>query len=153
VKHFGLSNISFEVQDAENIKGHGEGEFDAAFSFSAFRYLPSPEKALGECFRLVKKGGSVVIDFPNKYCPWFLVLKPLVFIKKHIHDRLFTEPQIRRMMEEAGFVDIEVRRFLFTYKELPGFLLPVMKAVDFVLEHTPLIRKASAIIMVKGKKP
>ena len=160
VEHFGLSNISFEVQDAENIKGHADGEFDAVFSFSAFRYFPNPEKALRECFRLLKNKGCAVIDFPNKYCPWFSMLKPLIFTlhksavfeKKHIHDHVFTVSKVRDMMAGAGFVDIKIRQFLFTLKGIPESLLPLMKPADFILEHIPLVRKTAAIIMVKGIK-
>jgi SAM-dependent methyltransferase len=153
VKHFKLPNISFEVQDAENIQGHSDDEFDAIFSFSAFRYVPDRKKAFKECFRLLKSKGSIVIDFPNKYCPWFSLLKPAVFIKKHIHDELFSVSQVKAMFEEAGFADIQVRQFLFSYKELPTFLLPFMKIADFVLERIPLINRMSAIIMIKGVKP
>lgn len=161
VKHFKLSNISFEVQDAENIKGHNDGEFDGIVSYSAFRYMPDPQKALNECFRLLKSKGCAVIDFPNKYCPWFLLLKPIAFAlhkpalyeKKHIHDHVFTVPQVRKMMESAGFTDIKICRFLFTFKGLPGSLLPLLKPIDFILEHIPLARSTAAIIMVKGTKP
>jgi ubiquinone/menaquinone biosynthesis C-methylase UbiE len=161
MKHFQLSDISFEVQDAENMAGHDEGEFDGVFSFSAFRYMPNPEKALKECFRLLKSKGCAVIDFPNKYCPWFLLLKPIAFAlhkpalyeKRHIHDHVFSAHQVKNMMERAGFVDISICQFLFTFKALPGFLLPVMKPVDFILEHIPFIQKTAAIIMAKGIKP
>jgi ubiquinone/menaquinone biosynthesis C-methylase UbiE len=153
VNYYKLKGISFEVQDAENIKGHSDGEFDAVFSFSSFRYFPNAEKALLECYRLVKSKGCVVIDFPNRYCPWFSILKSAFFIKKHIHDNLFDVIQIRKIMVESGFVDIQVNQFLFTYKELPSFLLPVLKAIDFIFERIPFIRKYAAIIMVKGTKP
>ena len=148
VKHFNLSDISFEVQDAEQIKNHKDGEFDAVFSFSAFRYFPNPEKALKECYRLVKSKGSVIIDFPNRNCPWFNIIKKKVGIEKHIHDRLFDVAEVRSMMEQAGFVDISIRQFLFSYKELPSILLPFMVTGDFILEHIPVINKMSAIIMV-----
>jgi len=152
-QRYRLSDITFEVQDAENIEGHPDGEFDAAFSFSTFRYLTDPEKALRECFRLVRTGGCAVIDFPNKFCPWFSLLKPAVFVKKHIHDHLFTASQVRDLMRRAGFVNVEIRRFLFAYKELPAALLPALKAVDYIFERLPLIRKTAAIIMAKGNKP
>jgi ubiquinone/menaquinone biosynthesis C-methylase UbiE len=159
--HFKLSNISFEVQDAESIKGHSDGEFDGIFSYSAFRYMPNPEKALKECFRLLKSKGCAVIDFPNKNCPWFLLLKPIAFAihkpalyeKKHIHDHVFSVRQIKDLMEKTGFVDVEVKQFLFTFKGLPAGLLPIVKVIDFVLEHIPFIRTTAAIIMVKGRKP
>jgi SAM-dependent methyltransferase len=153
VQRYNLNNISFEVQDAENIEGHSEGEFDAVFSFSAFRYFPNPQKALDGCIKLIKNGGVAVIDFPNKACPWFALLKPAVLIKKHIHDNLFSVTQVRHMMEQAGFVDIEIRQFLFTNKMIPGLFLPLMKIVDYILERTPIINRMSAIIMVKGRKP
>jgi ubiquinone/menaquinone biosynthesis C-methylase UbiE len=153
VKHYKLSNISFEVQDAEDIKNHEDGEFDAAFSFSVLRYVPNPDKALQECYRLVKSGGVVVVDFPNRNCPWFNLMKPAVGIKKHIHDRLFDVKEVRGMMEKTGFRNIEIKQFLFSYKELPSILLPFMVTGDFILERIPVINKMSAIIMVKGIKP
>jgi SAM-dependent methyltransferase len=152
-RHYGLDRVTFEVRDAEDIEGHRDGEFDAAFSFSAFRYFPDPVKALAECYRLVKSGGPVVVDFPNKYCPWFSLLKPAVLMKKHIHDHLFTVRETAAMMERVGFRNIESRVFLFANKELPDRILPVMKLADIVLERTPLVRKMAGIIMVKGEKP
>ena len=151
-EHFKLKNISFEVQDAECYNDHNEEKYDVIFSFSAFRYFPDPLKALKESFRVLKKGGVAVIDFPNLFCPWFSIIKPMALIKKHIHDHLFTVSKIRNMMEQAGFQDIEFRKFLFSNKMLPGFLLPLMKTADFILERTPLINSMSAIIMVKGRK-
>ncbi len=153
VDHFKLKNISFEVQDAENITNHADGSFDAVFSFSAFRYFPNPEKALRECYRLTKSKGCIVIDFPNKKCPWFSLLKPAVGITKHIHDRLFDVSEVRALMEKTGFIDIEIRQFLFSHKSLPALFLPVMVVGDFILERIPYIKGRSAIIMVKGVKP
>jgi SAM-dependent methyltransferase len=152
VEHYKLKKISFEVQDAECYRNHNEEEFDVVFSFSAFRYFPDPQKALKESFRVLKKGGVAVIDFPNLFCPWFSIIKPMVLMKKHIHDHLFTVSKIRDMMVQAGFQDIVFRKFLFSNKMLPGFLLPLMKTADFVLERTPLIRSMSAIIMAMGRK-
>lgn len=152
-RHYGLDRVAFEVGDAEDIQGHQNGEFDAVFSFSTFRYVPDRAKALAECFRLVKKGGPVVVDFPNKYCPWFSLLKPAVLLKAHIHDHLFTVREVVTMMERAGFRHIEPRVFLFAYKELPDRILPLMKLADIVLERMPIIRNMAGIIMVKGEKP
>jgi ubiquinone/menaquinone biosynthesis C-methylase UbiE len=152
VKHYNLKNIRFEAQDAEKYEGHPDESFDAVFSFSAFRYFPNPDKALSEAYRVLKKNGVIVIDFPNKYCPWFNIIKRIFFIKPHIHDTLFDKKQIRAMMEKAGFKNITFEVFLFSYKGLPSILLPLMKAADFILERIPLIRNTAAILMVKGEK-
>lgn len=147
-----LKNIRFEVQDAEEYKGHKDNSFDAIFSFSAFRYFPNPIKALQEAFRVLKKDGIIVIDFPNKFCPWFNIIKRIALIEPHIHDNLYSKDQISALLRAAGFTDISFSIFLFSYKELPSFLLPLMKTADFLLEHTPVIRNTAAILMVKGKK-
>lgn len=153
VKHYNLSNISFEVQDVENITNHQDGEFDAVFAFSVLRYLPTLDKALKECYRMVRKGGCVVVDFPNKKCPWFGSIKSLFGIKPHIHDHLYDTEEVRNSMENAGFINIEIKHILFSYKELPSILLPFMIAGDFILEKIPLVNNYSGIIMAKGVVP
>jgi ubiquinone/menaquinone biosynthesis C-methylase UbiE len=151
-QYYKIDNVRFEVQDAETYKGHKDETFDAAFSFSAFRYFPNPDNALAEACRVLKKNGVIVIDFPNKFCPWFNILKRTFFIKPHIHDTLYSKQQIREMMEKAGFKDITFEIFLFSYKELPPVLLPLMKLADFILERMPVIKNTAAILMVRGYK-
>lgn len=150
--YYNIDNISFEVQDAEEYKGHKDKSFDGIFSFSAFRYFPNPHKALLEAHRVLKSKGVIVIDFPNKYCPWFNIIKKAARVKSHIHDNLYSKNQIKAMMESAGFTNISFRTFLFSYKELPSFLLPLMKMADFVLERIPFIKETAAILMVRGEK-
>lgn len=151
-RYYKIDNVSFGVQDAESYKNQPDKSFDGVFSFSAFRYFPNPDKALSEAYRVLKKNGSIVIDFPNKYCPWFNILKKLFFIKPHIHDTLYTKDQIKEMMEKAGFKNISFKIFLFSYKELPSVLLPLMKLADFILERIPFIKNTAAMLMVRGYK-
>lgn len=151
-KHYKVENVKFEVQDAEKYVGHPDKSFDVVLSFSAFRYFPNPDKALSEAYRVLKKNGVIVIDFPNKYCPWFKILKKIFFVKPHIHDTLYSKEQIREMLEKAGFKNISFKIFLFSYKELPPVLLPFMKLADFILERIPLIKNTAAILMVRGYK-
>jgi len=44
--------------------------FDAAFSMAAFEFIKEPEKAIDEIFRVVKKGGQVLIGTINKNSSW-----------------------------------------------------------------------------------
>lgn len=153
VQHFNLSSISFEVQDAEHIQNHHNEEFDAVLSFSTFRYFPNPDKALRECYRLLKPSGCAVIDFPNRKCPWYTLIKPALNLRKNIHDHLYEADEVRDMMEQAGFVDIQVRQFLFSYKQLPSIFLPLMIMGDVILERMPIVNRKAGIIMAKGIKP
>ena len=44
--------------------------FDAVFSMAAFEFIKEPEKAMGEIFRVVKKGGQVLIGTINRDSEW-----------------------------------------------------------------------------------
>lgn len=150
--HYGVSNVTFRQADAENLSPFDAQTFDVAFSFSVLRYVPDPGKALREIHRTLKPGGIAVVDFPNKYCPWFGPIKKMFGVGTHIHDRLFSAREVADMMSDAGYTDINVRHLLFTTRRLPESFLPLFKIVDAILEKTPLINRLAAIIMVKGRK-
>jgi hypothetical protein len=101
---------------------------------------------------VLKPRGRAVVDFPNKYCPWFELLKFLVGGKRHIHDHTYSTGQIMRMMEQAGFANIEVKRIIFFAKQFPGSLTPLYKVVDAVCERLPGVNHLAGIIMAKGEK-
>jgi SAM-dependent methyltransferase len=151
-EHYQVHNARFISHDGESLDFLKPGSFDAVFSFSTIRYMPSPLAALRQMLEIVKPGGCVVADFPNRYCPWFSLLKPLVLIPRHIHDNYFSAKQIVDLMTTAGFRNIEFSFLLFAHKGLPPFTVPALKLADFLLERTPLIRRMAAIIMVKGVK-
>lgn len=149
---YGVANIDFRVADAENLADVPDASVDGAFSFSVLRYVPDPEKALREIHRVLKPGGVAVVDFPNKYCPWFGPLKKVLGIRPHVHDRLFAAGEVKRMMEDAGFRDVRCKHMLFTTRRLPVKLLPIFRVLDAMLEPIPLVNRLAAIIMVTGRK-
>ncbi len=150
--HYGVSNVTFEVADAEALTPFPDSSFDITYSFSTIRFCPNPEKALTEIHRTLAPGGTLVVDFPNRYSPWHFLLKPLSGIRPHMHDTLYSKRTAADLLASAGFVDIAVVPFLFTTKRLPNALLPLFRLIDRVFERTPL-RNFAGIIMVRAKKP
>jgi SAM-dependent methyltransferase len=148
----GLSDVSFVVADAEALTEIPEGGVDGAVSFSTLRYVPNLESALRAIWRVVKPGGAAVVDFPNKFCPWFTLLKNYFGVETHIHDHQFSTDQIIQLMCRVGFHDVVATRILFTTYVLPSSLLPAFKLIDRVAEGLPLINKAAGIIVVKGMR-
>jgi ubiquinone/menaquinone biosynthesis C-methylase UbiE len=151
-QELGLSRAQFIAADVEDMQGVPDNSFDGAFSFSALRYVPNPVRALREIRRVLKPGGRAAVDFPNKYCPWFELLKFLVGGERHIHDHTYSTEKVMRMMEQAGFANIEVKRIIFFAKQFPGSLTPLYKVVDAVCESLPGVNHLAGIIMAKGEK-
>ena len=148
----GLHQTEFIAADVEDMRGVPDNSFDGAFSFSTLRYVPDPVRSLREIRRVLKPGGRAVVDFPNKFCPWFELLKFLVGGERHVHDHTYSTGQVRRMMQQAGFVSIQVKRIIFFWKGMPGILTPLYKATDFLFERTPGLNFFAGIIMCKGEK-
>jgi ubiquinone/menaquinone biosynthesis C-methylase UbiE len=149
----GLSSAHFIASDVDDMREIADDAYGGAFSFSTLRYLPDPVRSLTEIRRVLRPGARVVVDFPNKYCPWFEVLKFLVGGERHIHDHTYSTGQVIEMMKAAGFVNVRAQRIIFFAKQFPGQLVSLYKLVDWIAEHTPLLNQFAGIIMCKGEKP
>jgi ubiquinone/menaquinone biosynthesis C-methylase UbiE len=149
-RHYCSKSIKFYVGDVEKLKFKDNG-FDRVFSFSTLRYLDRLKIALSEIYRVTKPGGEVVLDFPNRYNPWFGLIKPAVTGKTHIHDHHYSAGQIKRYMKLAGFCDISIDIILFMPKNAGSNLFWLFAAFDKFMSIWPL-KMLGAIIMVKGRK-
>lgn len=152
LRTYGITNVQFIVDDAESLHSLDKSAFDVVFSFSTLRFCPNPEQALRAIWEKLRPGGTAIVDFPNRHSPWHVLMKPLLGIKPHIHDRLYTTSEAVELLTRTGFVVEQVKCFLFTSRRLPAFLLPLFVALDFVLERIPPFPKFAGIIMVKGVK-
>ncbi len=148
----GVSDTPFVVSDAETLSEIPENSADGIVSFSALRYVPDLRQALLAIRRVLKPNGVAVLDFPNRFCPWFRLLKTHFGVERHIHDQHYSTREIGRLMREAGLVDVTARRILFTTYVLPAPLLPVFRAIDWLGERTPGINQTAGIIIVRGRK-
>ena len=149
----GLTKVDFHVGDLERLSQWSDATFDGAVSFATVRYLDDPVPAARELLRVTKPGGRVVIDFPNRWCPWFRWGKPLAKVECHPEDHLSTVRQVRRVFEAAGCEDIRLRQLLFTPMGAPDWFLPFTFGLEWFGEQVPLIRRAAGIIMGSGRRP
>jgi SAM-dependent methyltransferase len=148
-----VRDLSFTVSDAEVLAEIPDGSVDGVVSFSALRYVPDVERALRAIWRVLRPQGVAVVDFPNKFCPWFTLLKNHFGVETHIHDHQLSTRRIIELMRQAGFEAIAARRLLFTTYVLPSALLPVFKVIDTVGERLPLINQTAGIVMARGARP
>jgi ubiquinone/menaquinone biosynthesis C-methylase UbiE len=148
----GMSEVSFVASDAETLHGLTADSVDGVVSFSALRYVPNIEMALEAIRRVLKPGAAAVLDFPNRYCPWFTLLKNRFGVETHIHDHHYSTKEIVTLLCRSGFHSVEARRILFTSYIVPTTLLPLFKLVDRIGERTPVFNLTAGIIMAKGTK-
>jgi ubiquinone/menaquinone biosynthesis C-methylase UbiE len=148
-----VHDVAFNVSDAELLTEIPDSSVDGVVSFSALRYVPDVERALRAIRRVLKPKGVAVVDFPNKFCPWFTLLKNHFGVETHIHDHQLSTGRIIDLMRQAAFEAITARRILFTTYVLPSSLLPVFKVIDTVGERLPLINQTAGIVMARGARP
>jgi ubiquinone/menaquinone biosynthesis C-methylase UbiE len=148
----GLKNIRFEIDDAEKLDTVEDESMDLVVSFSAIRYCSDVQEAVNAAYRKLKKGGTAVIDFPNRLSPWHIFLKKSAGIDVHVNDHLFDRGMLREMFEKAGFTNIRMKNLLFTPRVVPNAAHPIAKLVSNVLEYIPLVNLMSGVIMVEAHK-
>jgi SAM-dependent methyltransferase len=147
-----VRNVTFLEGDAERLTAFEDGAFDGVFSFSTLRFCPDPVAAAREMFRVLKPGGRGVVDAPNRNCPWYGPVKRLARIEPHIHDHLYTQAELERLLVSVGFIDIGSKHLLFTTKRMPKAAVPLCRVVDRVLEAIPGVRGLSGIVMAAGSR-
>ena len=145
--------IDYREGDFEKLECLKDDEFEGLVSFSCIRYVPDPQEGLRQAFRAVEPGGRVVVDFPNRFCPWFKILKTKFGVNVHFADRHFSTREVEAMFREAGFEDVRSKKILFTPTITPAWILPIFKMIDAVGERLPGLRETAAIIVCSGRVP
>ena len=91
------------------------GAFDLVVSTSAFHYWRDPIECLGEIRRALKPGGKLVI---SDWCHDYLACRVCdlylrVFSPSHF--RTYTRDDCARLLEEAGFQEVQVDRYKISW--------------------------------------
>ena len=155
-KALGIKNAKFVVADLESLKGIKNNQFDGVISFAALRYVPDVEKAVRELYRVTKPSGRVVVDFPNKYSPWFIIFQR--FAWKYILpqdkecDLHYTIRESKRFIEKAGFKEIKVRVDFWIARTTHNILAYPFILLDKIMSSLPIVNKLGGAILVKGTK-
>ncbi len=145
--------ITYLQGDFERLACLEDDSEEGLMSFSCIRYVPDPLAGLRQARRVVEPGGRVVVDFPNRFCPWFKILKTKFGVNVHFADRHFSVREVEAMFREAGLEDVRSKKILFPPTITPAPILPVFKVIDTVAERLPLLKETAAIIMCSGRVP
>ncbi len=108
----GLANVLYRQGPAEAMP-FAEGEFDAAVTRLSFHHFASPAAAVGELFRVLKPGGTVVVaDLISPEDPEEAALQnALETLRDPSHTRALAGREMRDLIEEAGFQVVAEQRW------------------------------------------
>ena len=104
----GLANVDFKCGDAENLP-FADGQFDGVVTRLAVHHFADPQRALGEMFRVLRRGGAaVVVDIVSSPDPAESNLQNAIErLRDPSHVRMLPAAELDAAMARAGFEDIE----------------------------------------------
>jgi SAM-dependent methyltransferase len=104
----GLANVDFKCGDAENLP-FTAGQFDGVVTRLAVHHFADPQRALGEMFRVLRRGGTaVVVDIVSSPDPAESNLQNAIErLRDPSHVRMLPAAELDAAMTRAGFEDIE----------------------------------------------
>lgn len=140
--------------DAHELEFNPES-FDLVLGCSVLHHLDW-SRALKTFFRVLKRGGAVRFCEPNLLNPQIFLQKNVPFLKRRAGDSpdeyAFTARRIRRDLDNAGFVNIEVQPFEFLHPAVPDRLISVVSRLEALLMRTP-IRHIGGSLLITATKP
>jgi len=149
--------IEFVLGDVENLD-YGDGTFDGATSIAVLRHFPSPARSIGELARVVRPGGTLVLDYLNWYV--FRFYEPLRSLFVHspnvpnphfFRNHYSTFGEIRDLMTANG-VQVVQRRGV---SKLPSHFFLCQLRLRFLAGLLRFLERTinfGAVVMVVGRK-
>jgi SAM-dependent methyltransferase len=109
------------VSDLRQI-AYGDESFDYIYSMGTIEHFKEYRQALGEIYRVLKKGGRAIIGVPNKWDPFLRPVLVAFLYRLNLYgygyEKSFSMRALERMLRDAGFEILERSGILF----MPGSL-------------------------------
>ncbi len=131
--------------------------FDIIVSMCTVRYFTHPDQAIADWYQLLKPGGILAIDVPNKFCPFFLGLNRLVNVLFGVPNpkrtAKYSSNSVRRLFEASGFEAVRTTPILLVYRYFADPVFYIAWSLEQVLARIPGMRNFLALIVCTGKRP
>lgn len=153
-KRVNAGNVEFKVENAYELP-YKEEKFDAIIGSSVLHHL-DVDKALKECFRVLKPGGFICFTEPNMLNPQIFMERRFNFIRKIAQvspdETAFIRWQLARLLQKYRFTEIKIQPFDFLHPLTPKFLIPFVAALGGLLEKIIIIQEFAGSLYIRCKK-
>ena len=144
---------NFSVADAENLPFE-DNSFDCVVGVNTFSYFQNKHRAVAEITRVLKTPGKLVLYDMNLLNPlWFIY--PL-FDKRHrLYFRQLSQSNrlwLSHLVRDSRLHLREIREFYWLPFSTPPVMVRLLKPMDGVLNHIPLIRYFGSRIKLVADK-
>jgi ubiquinone/menaquinone biosynthesis C-methylase UbiE len=144
----------FLCGDGERLPFQDES-FDVVFGSSILHHLNLPA-ALRDIHRVLRRGGRLVFAEPN-------LLNPHIALSFHVlprkwgglsqDERAFSRFRIRRLLAQAGFIDVHSEPYDFLHPLVPAPLVGAVARLSLWLERVPLLREIAGSQLLRARRP
>jgi ubiquinone/menaquinone biosynthesis C-methylase UbiE len=152
------ANLTFEVDDAEKLKGIADRSIDLAICIGAFEHMLDKRAVLASIYRVLKFGGRFFCLAPHADYVWYRTIAPLLgFATKHLSsDRMLTRDEFSALLDQAGFRRIRSAPWTFIPKgDVPTLVALLLTVLDVIGQHARLdsLRGGLCLCACKEAKP
>jgi ubiquinone/menaquinone biosynthesis C-methylase UbiE len=131
----GRANLTFEVDNAEELKGIADQSIDLAICIGAFEHMLDKRAVLASIHRVLKFGGRFLCLAPRADYVWYRTIAPVLgFATKHLSsDRMLTHDEFSALLDQAGFRRIQSTPWTFIPKgDMPALVAYVLTGLDAI---------------------
>lgn len=149
----GLPGVRLQCGNVEALP-YSETSFDVAYGSSVLHHL-NLLPALREIRRVVRPGGRIVFAEPNLLNPhiaFSYLVAPRSWFGFSDDEMAFTRFAARRVLEQAGFVEIAVMPYDFLHPLVPRPLIEAVLGLGRALERVPLLREIAGSLLVCARR-
>ena len=135
------ANLTFEVDDAEELKGIADQSIDLAICIGAFEHMLDKRAVLASIYRVLKFGGRFFCLTPRADYVWYRTIAPLLGLAtKHLSsDRMLTRREFLALLDEAEFRRSRFAPWTFIPKgDIPPAAAVLLTVFDAIGRHARL---------------
>jgi ubiquinone/menaquinone biosynthesis C-methylase UbiE len=150
------ANLTFEVDNAEELKEIADETVDLAICIGAFEHMLDKRAVLVSIYRVLKFGGRFFCLAPRADYVWYRTIAPLLgFATKHLSsDRMLTHDEFCALLDQAGFRRIRSAPWTFIPKgDVPALVALLLTVLDAIGRHARLDSLRGGLSLCAWKEP